>query len=289
MVERWGLGFRPGPLGEGGQAAAEAGVDALFLAQDETGAVGRDALSVAAWLMATTRGAGLVAEVPVRWAPFHVARALASFDLLSGGRCGWLPSRGDIGDEQAAEHLDVVRALFDSWDDDALVLDKATSVFADRAKVRRIAHAGAFYTVDGPLNAPRPPQGHPVLVQPLDEADARTDVALAPLARLTVGMAPSPAALTFAEVEADPGQDPAVLADRWLAACEAGLCDGLVLATADPARGAAWLAEAVIPRLRAHPRFAPSPGGDLRTRLGLPRPGNRFTRAASTPTRAAMA
>lgn len=287
MAIRWGLGFRPGPLGEGAQAAAAAGVDVLLICHDETGPVGRDALSVAAWLTATTRDAGLVAEVPASWAPFHVARALASFDLLSGGRCGWSPIRGDIGPEQAAEHLDVVRALFDSWDDDALVLDKATSTFADRAKVRRIRHAGAFYAVDGPLNAPRPPQGHPVLFQPLHEADGLTDVALAPLERLEADAPPCPAARTFAEIALSRRDDPATLADRLLAACEAGLCDGVVLGPREPGADAAWLAETLIPRLKAHPGFAaPPPPGDLRTRLGLPRPGNRH---APTPVPAVMA
>ena len=264
-------------MGEGAQRLAATGVDLLLLSHDETGPVGRDALSVAAWLMATSRGVGLGAEIPASLAPFHVARALTSFDLLSGGRCGWMPMRGELGPAQAAEHLEVVRALFDSWDDDALVLDKASCVFADRSKVRRIRHTGAFYTVDGPLNAPRPPQGHPVLFQPLDEADARTDVALAPLDVLEASAPPCRAARTFAEAAASHHDDPAALAGRLLAACEAGLCDGVVLAPREPGADAAWLAETLIPRLRAHPRFGPLPPGDLRTRLGLVRPGNRFS------------
>jgi alkanesulfonate monooxygenase SsuD/methylene tetrahydromethanopterin reductase-like flavin-dependent oxidoreductase (luciferase family) len=281
MAERWGLGFRPGASGEGAKVVADAGIDVLLLAHDAVGPVGRDALSVAAWLTASTRGAGLVAEVPVSWAPFHVARALASFDLLSGGRCGWAPARGAIGTEQAAEHLEVVRALFDSWDDDALALDKASSIFADRGKVRRIRHAGAFYTVDGPLNAPRPPQGHPVLFQPLDEADAQTDIALAPLQRLEAGGPSSPAARTFAEIAISHHDDAGALAAQLLAALEAGLCDGVVLAAREPAADAVWLAQTLIPRLRTHPKFAPPPAGALRTRLGLARPGNRYSDAAA--------
>ena len=132
------LGLRLGGLGEGAELAEQAGLDFVML-DDSTvpgGApIGADPLSVAAYLMTKTRRLGLAASVPDSWAPFNVARALASFDHLSGGRCGWLPWPG-LGEEnnpaRSAEHLDVVLQLFDSWDDDALVFDKAAAVFADR-------------------------------------------------------------------------------------------------------------------------------------------------------------
>ncbi|MET0182199.1 MAG: LLM class flavin-dependent oxidoreductase [Caulobacterales bacterium] len=126
--------------------------------------VGGDALSQAAYAMARTTHIGLAVQISTDWAPYNVARALASFDLLSGGRLGWEPVRpGDQSEAAFLEHIDIVHALFDTWDDDALVFNKETSIFADHAKVRRIQHNGAYYSVDGPLNAPRPIQGHPVL------------------------------------------------------------------------------------------------------------------------------
>lgn len=281
------LGCRPGPLGEGAQMADQAGLDFVLLSGDpDHGPIGQDPLSVAAFLMTVTRGLGLAASVPTAWAPFNVARALASFDLLSGGRGGWLPVRGAIGQAQADEHLDVVLQLFDSWDDDALVFDKATAVFADRDKVRRIRHAGAFYTVDGPLNAPRPIQGHPVLFQTLDESTGLTDVALVDLGLIEAGprpALPSPSTLIVAEVAVARSLDAPGLADRLAAAYRGGGCDGFLFKPADPLLDTAWLAETVIHRLQTQaPAALASAKGDFRTRLGLPRPGNRFAASASS-------
>src|SRR5699024_8542300 len=65
---------------------------------------------------------------------------------------------------RAAEFVDVVLALWDSWDQDALLLDR-NGQYADPDKVRAIHHHGSHFLVDGPLTVPRPPQGHPVLFQ----------------------------------------------------------------------------------------------------------------------------
>jgi hypothetical protein len=272
------LGLRPGPLGEGAAWAEAAGLDFVLLggrSDPEQAPIGQDALSVAAFLMTSTRRIGLAACVPTTWAPFNVARALASFDRLSGGRCGWLPWPGPGADDgpRFAEHLDVVMQLFDSWDDDALVLDKPSGVFADRDKVRRIRHEGTFYTVDGPLNAPRPLQGYPVLFQPLAQATTLTDVALVDWETLPLGSRlATPAALLLAEVGVS--ADPDALADAY----EAGRCDGFVLAAADP-----QAVEPVLVRLRARGlAMRSNVSGDFRTQLGLDRPPNRFT-AASRP------
>lgn len=66
---------------------------------------------------------------------------------------------------RAAEFLDVTTALWDSWEDDALVLDEHSGIFADPTKVHRIDHDGERFRIRGPLNSPRSPQGHPLLVQ----------------------------------------------------------------------------------------------------------------------------
>jgi alkanesulfonate monooxygenase SsuD/methylene tetrahydromethanopterin reductase-like flavin-dependent oxidoreductase (luciferase family) len=263
------LGLQPGPLGEGAALAEAAGMDFILLPGD--GVLGHDPLSVAAFLMTTTRRIGLAAAVSTDWAPFNVARALASFDNLSGGRCGWRPVRGTDDAAREAEHLEVVLKLFDSWDDDALIFDKANAVFADRAKVRRIRHEGAHFTVDGPLNAPRPPQGWPVLFQPINEATAQGDVALIAWDQLGAVRPDLPTARLLAEVPFASALDDHAI-DAMAAAFARGACDGFLFQPAVPQDSEMLIAQ-VVPRLR--PTLAED-RGTLRQRLGLARPVNRY-------------
>jgi alkanesulfonate monooxygenase SsuD/methylene tetrahydromethanopterin reductase-like flavin-dependent oxidoreductase (luciferase family) len=276
----------PADLGEAAALAEQAGLDFVRLGDPSSldeGPVGADPLSLAAFLMTTTRRIGLVSCVGDDWAPFNVARALASFDLLSGGRCGWVAMRAPGAETaRSEEHLDVVLQLFDSWEDEALVFDKAESIFADRTKVHRIRHAGAYYTVDGPLNAPRPPQGRPVLFQPIVDAGAEADIVLTgigdldPQTRIRAGHARLVAA---APVNLGPSSTdaPDALAERLASAFHNRLCDGFLLTPADPAIDIPLLVEAVVPLLRAKGVMTPSHGErDFRTRLGLARPANRF-------------
>ncbi|MDR5699108.1 LLM class flavin-dependent oxidoreductase [Agromyces aerolatus] len=114
--------------------------------------------------------------------PFNLARRFASADLVSGGRVGWnvvTSIAKEIGPnfgvsefptpeeryERADEFLDVVLKLWDSWEADALVVDKARGVYADPAKVHRIDHVGRYFSVQGPSLLPPTPQGRPVIVQ----------------------------------------------------------------------------------------------------------------------------
>ena len=134
-------------------------------------------------LAATTSRIGLGATYSTTYyAPFHVARTFATLDHLSGGRAAWniVTSINDseaqnfgvdahLGHDErynrADEFLEATTALWDTWEDDALVLDRAAGVFADPAKVHALDHVGEWFTVRGPLTVPRPPQGHPVLIQ----------------------------------------------------------------------------------------------------------------------------
>ncbi len=231
--------------------------------------VGDDPLSIAGWLMATTRTVGLAPVVSSDWAPFHVARALASFDLLSGGRGGWRPAgTGEAARDE--EHLAVVLALFDSWDDDALVFDKARSLFADRDKVRRIEHAGTYYTVDGPLNAPRPRQGRPVMLGSAAAADPRADILLGDLdavSRVPAVAGRARMAGWPADLAAWPG--PVTVAADIGSATAGGRCDGVMLRPTGKAEVAA-IRDELLPLLR--PQGATRTGADLRERLGLSRP-----------------
>jgi FMN-dependent oxidoreductase (nitrilotriacetate monooxygenase family) len=176
--------------------AEAAKFDAVFFA-DNVGAFGGspeaisrtapaywwDPLTLLAALATQTSRIGLIATVSTSYMPpYHVARKFASLDHLSGGRVGWnvVTSASDFEAAnfglahqtphaeryaRATEHLGVVKALWDSWDDDALVLDKDAGRFYDPAKVRPIDHQGPHYQVRGPLQINRPPQGHPVIVQ----------------------------------------------------------------------------------------------------------------------------
>ena len=114
--------------------------------------------------------------------PYQLARKFASLDYISHGRAGWnlVTSAGDataqnfgldeqqspaVRYERAEEFVDVVKQLWDSWEDDAFLHDKERGIFYDQAKVHAIDHQGKYFKVKGPLNIARPPQGHPVIVQ----------------------------------------------------------------------------------------------------------------------------
>jgi FMN-dependent oxidoreductase (nitrilotriacetate monooxygenase family) len=140
-------------------------------------------LTLLAALAMSTERIGLAATVSTTYSePYNVARALASIDHISGGRAGWNVVTGSSPaaaanfsrDEHppheeryamAREFLDVVKGLWDSVDEDAIVGDKASGVFLDRFRMRDLDHVGPHYRVKGPLNITRPPQGHPVIMQ----------------------------------------------------------------------------------------------------------------------------
>ena len=132
---------------------------------------------------AATRHIGLGATYSTTYySPFHVARTFATLDHLSGGRAAWnvVTSVNDSEAQnygvkehlahdkrydRADEFLEATTGLWDTWDDDALVLDRATPRFADPAKVHELDYDGEWFSVRGPLTVPRCPQGRPVLLQ----------------------------------------------------------------------------------------------------------------------------
>src|SRR5262249_56032483 len=130
---------------------------------------GWGAVRVVAGLSMVTRHIGLGATVSTSFSePFHVARSFASLDHISGGRAAWNVvtsthnaaalnfskerlNEHDLRYEIATEFVDVVRGLWDTWDDGAIVADKATGTFLDKSKVRPLNHKGRFFRVKGPL------------------------------------------------------------------------------------------------------------------------------------------
>ena len=139
-------------------------------------------LTMLAALAAHTTHIGLGATVSTTYSdPWTVARAFASLDHISGGRAAWNavttssglagPNFGRIHPKHAeryavaAEFVDVVRGLWDCWEDDALVADPATGRYLDPAKLHPLDHEGEHFAVKGPLNIGRAPQGRPVVLQ----------------------------------------------------------------------------------------------------------------------------
>ncbi|MEV6024405.1 LLM class flavin-dependent oxidoreductase [Streptomyces sp. NPDC052036] len=173
--------------------------DSLFLAdspqlwggvaQRPSGAL--EPLTLLTALATATEHIGLIATASTSYnAPYNLARRLASLDILSGGRAGWnivttagAEAARNFGAEhepahaeryaRAAEFLDVALKLWDSWEDDLIVADKAAGVWGDDAKLHPPRHRGTYFSVEGALNVPRSPQGYPLLVQAGSSEDGK--------------------------------------------------------------------------------------------------------------------
>ncbi|WP_439532356.1 LLM class flavin-dependent oxidoreductase [Polymorphobacter sp.] len=176
---------------------AERGLfDALFLADAQgfrpvagreayaaVDAVRMDPVTVLGALSMVTDRLGLIATLSTSFnEPYSAARRLATLDHVSGGRAGWNVVTSTTENEahnfgrdahyghaeryaRAEEFVEVARAVWDSWDGDGVTADKASGRYFDPDKVHAVAHAGAHFRVAGPATMPRPPQGHPVIVQ----------------------------------------------------------------------------------------------------------------------------
>jgi FMN-dependent oxidoreductase (nitrilotriacetate monooxygenase family) len=142
-----------------------------------------DPFTLVTALSGVTTRIGLVATASTTYNdPYGVARRYATLDHVSQGRAGWnvvttanAEAAANFGFEhhpdpdaryaRAAEFLDVTLALWDSWEDDAIIGDKEGGVFVDPDAIRRIDHTGKHFNVAGPLEIPRSPQGRPVIFQ----------------------------------------------------------------------------------------------------------------------------
>jgi FMN-dependent oxidoreductase (nitrilotriacetate monooxygenase family) len=138
-----------------------------------------------------TENIGLVGTITTSYnEPFNVARRLYSLDHISGGRAGWnVVTSGDAGtagnysrDEhydyatrygRGLEHVRVAQGLWDSYEVDALPRDKVAARFLDRSKLHALDHRGEYFSVVGPLNLERSPQGQPVIFQAGDSEEGR--------------------------------------------------------------------------------------------------------------------
>lgn len=174
-------------------AADEAGVEVVILPDTISPSAGGegwpDALIVIGWLAVLTKRVKLASRVStLGHQPYNLARRLASLDLISSGRAGWLVSKGEITDAHAAfsgvyrlenvdlderdkEFIEVVRRLWESWDGDALVLDSQAAQFFKPEAMHPINHEGKHFSVRGPLNVMRSERGTPDLYE--DDDDLR--------------------------------------------------------------------------------------------------------------------
>jgi alkanesulfonate monooxygenase SsuD/methylene tetrahydromethanopterin reductase-like flavin-dependent oxidoreductase (luciferase family) len=297
-----------------------------FALQTAAGGVrGRlDPVLVAARVAPLTRHIGLVPTViTTHTEPFHASKAIASLDHASTGRAGVrVRASADPAEAalfgrrpvlpvadlmaEAADHVEVMRRLWDSWEDDAEIRDVATGRFVDRDKLHYIDFTGRWFSVKGPSITPRPPQGRPPVFAlghgaPAYELIARsadvgfvTDLAAVaalpsvPLfGDLVVVLGDTPAAAaarrerldgrarfeTDAEVfTGTPGE----LADRLLHGRAAGLA-GFRLRPATLPYDLLQITRGVVPELQRRNAFRIGyEAGTLRGLLGLPRPANRY-------------
>lgn len=184
--------------------AAERGLfDAYFLADNLSATLGGgieggnariagfEPVTLFSALATHTSHLGFIATASTTYEePYSIARKFASLDLISGGRAGWnvvttateAAARNFNLDKQlphaaryrrAAEHVAVVKKLWESFEDDAFIRDRDRGVFFHTDKVHRINHRGEHFSVEGPLNVSRSAQGHPVIVQAGQSDDGR--------------------------------------------------------------------------------------------------------------------
>ena len=297
-----------------------------------------DALLALARIAPATTAIGLLPTVTTTHTePFHISKNIATLDLVSAGRAGWhvAVSTTDeaaraFGREvrrpldelwaEADDAIEVVNRLWDSWEDDAVIRDRASGRYVDRDKLHYIDFAGRFFSVRGPSITPRSPQGQPLVaitagnahardvaarradIVFVEAADARSAQAqrdairhlagaggrdpdtVAVLAVVRIGEPALRAELdrhgTAPDTAAELVADAATVAATLKAWSEDGAVDGFLLRPDVLPATLQWLAADVLPRLDRDRTPAP---GTLRERFGLPRPANRYAAEEVAP------
>ena len=278
-----------------------------------------DAVLIASRVAPATSHIGLIPVATVTHTePFHISKAIATLDFVSHGRAGWqvrvsgtaheaeLFGRRDVTGvdlfDEASDAVEVVRRLWDSWEDDAIIRDVATGRFVDRDKLHYIDFAGKYFSVKGPSITPRSPQGQPVVaalahakpiyefasrstdlvfITPQDDDSLRT--ILPEVAGLKVY---ADLYVTFGGV-IDARSDalvfdgtPTELVELLLRWQQLGV-EGVRLRPAVNASDLPVIVNDVVPLMQQAGRFrtAYTDGETLRGRLGLPIAENRYVRA----------
>lgn len=287
---------------------------------------GLDGILFANWLGARTSHAGILAGAPVNFLePFHVSTAIATLDYVTEGRAGLLAQPLDDSRAAAArratgelngypddsrqaleqdfnEAIDVIRRLWDSWEDDAVIRDRESQRFIDGAKLRYVDFRGTNFNVLGPSITPRPPQGQPVIaaiIEPENRASLASSIDLAFL-RASGEQLPSlvkdikserPELRLFADVGFGAGWSGNDTIPQWAADANAAITRARTLASAgvdgirflprEPERDLVPLVEHVLPAVRNAGLLQPRHGSALRERLSLPAAANRYVGTAA--------
>ena len=319
----------------------EAGFDFLLIDDSvgHTGPARSEAFTTASFLATRTRHIGLIASANTSYVePYNVTRLAASLDHVTHGRAGWAVSTGAVdpaginfgqaGDtpenhyERAGEIVEIARRLWDSWEDDAFVRDKQSGVFVDGTKIHAIDHQGPRFSVKGPLNVARPPQGQVILAHRVVDRVSATfagryaDVAILSAAKaddietlrsIVLGSASAARRarqhiVLFAEIVPLVGPDdatdvpetaagyrlvgtPSDIADRIEALADALELDGLVLSPPVLRSGVDAASRHAVVELAQRQRLrSGTVPVTLRERLGLARPHNIFETSARQPT-----
>lgn len=308
------------------QTAERGGLDAILFdgAWGPSGPFVLDPVPLIAALASSSKHIGLGAAIALDHAePFNIARSYAAIDRLTAGRSAWIATMGTgrpsdfghvpvraaaIGRARAAESIAVVRKLWDSWEDEAIVLDKPNGKFSNPDYIHPINHSGEHFSVRGPLNAPRPLQGNPPVFQRdagpegVKLARETADVLIASVADASMlagiwsGLGKKPRLLSKlmvllassdAEAQArakDLGGSPDGLSFvgtpdglvEYLARLSTS-CDGVDLWPAVLPTDLELLVDQVVPKLKEKGlRPATYQGRTLRDNLGLPRPRSQF-------------
>ncbi|MDC9811581.1 LLM class flavin-dependent oxidoreductase [Rhizobium binxianense] len=275
------------------------------------GGDGLDAILLANWLAPRSRKIGIIAGAPVNYLePFHISTAIATLDYVSEGRAGLFAQqlRGDralqakqaIGaldgfpttdgaplEQDAKDAIEVIRRLWDSWEEDAIIRDRESFRFLDGAKLHYINFESAAFKVLGPSITPRPPQGQPVVAAVQiegDDASATADVVFIRPGipeRINLRTLPGNPKTQAVFVDLDVDAEPISVAEfaAQVARVAASGADGVRLILRDPSQ-LDHIVNELLPALRAASLLRKPGSGTLRERLGLPTAINRYTSAA---------
>jgi len=280
---------------------AAAGVDLAIIGDDlrdaPEGQARVDAPTLAAFAAPKVAGIGLAATISTTHTePFHLAKVVQTLDHASLGRAAWQVAVSTSAEEaaqfgrkpavdepeawaEAEEAIEVAERLWDSWEDDAEIRDRATGRFIDRDRVHHIDFEGRFFSVKGPSIVPRSPQGRPPIIvsvssaASLDVAARRADIVRVAPGRVAEARAAIEAAArtglvtVLVDVPASSGSPRDILAT---VRHDTG-ADGAVLVF-DQIPDAAAFVTAIAPFVR---HDSPT---TLRDRLGLERPASRYVR-----------
>ncbi|MBF2714732.1 LLM class flavin-dependent oxidoreductase [Agrobacterium vitis] len=272
---------------------------------------GLDAVLLANWLGARSRSIGIIAGAAVNFLePFHVSTAIATLDYVTQGRAGLLLQRLDqaraeqagraLGrlngfpaiaahdlDRDAIDAGEVIRRLWDSWEDDTVIRDPVSQRFLDGAKLHYINFESPNFRVLGPSITPRPPQGQPVVALSWTGTE---DIALAKAADV-VFVAGHQQQLSELAAQMNGGSKtsgPVLVADiavgadaveRLTQTATAGF-GAVRLVLSDPQTQIDQVLHEILPALRSAGLVREPSGNTLRARFGLPTAINRITAAA---------